>query len=348
VKALVINEFGGPEVLRMAVLAKPGPGLEEVRVKVEAIAVARTKDVSARAGKPPFGPQIKDFPHVLGTEHAGIVDAVGAGADPSLAGQRVAVSAVLTCGQCRACDRGRDEACDSFGLLGVHRPGSYAEYVVVSARNVYVLPDDVSFTDAAAIAANGPVARAQLDAGDVGQDSVVLVIGAGGSLGSTAACLAAHRGGRVIGVDRLSVHPSSLDGLPLAASIDGDSPTLTEDIRQAAGTWGIDCVIDNIGMPAVWEAYRPSVADLGRIIVAGAINHDPLPVRLLPFYLRSQSLIGVRTGNRSQVVAMWRDVRDGYRPPQSHVHVVPWQDAVAAHRRVEEGVANGQTVLQVS
>lgn len=347
-KAIVITEFGGPEVLRMDVLEMPEPGPGEVRVKVEAIAVARTKDVAARAGRPPFGPQITTFPHVLGTEHAGIVDAVGPGVDPELAGRRVAVSAVLTCGRCRACDRGRDEACALFGLLGVHRQGSYAEYVVVPARNVSILPDGIGFADAAAIAANGPVARAQLDAGDVGQGSVVLVIGAGGSLGSTAASLAAYRGGHVIGVDRLSGNSSRLDGLPLAARIDGDSPTLAADIHNAAGSWGIDCVIDNIGVPAVWEAYRPSVADMGRIIVSGALNQDPLPVRLLPFYLRSQSLIGVRTGNRDQVVAMWRDVRDGYLPPRSHVHTVPWQDAAAAHRRVEEGVANGQAVLQVS
>ena len=86
-------------------------------------------------------------------------------------------------------------------------------------------------------------------------------------------------------------------------------------MAEVAGPWGIDCVIDNIGTPAVWEAYRAAVADMGSIVVSGAINHEPLPMRMLPFYLRSQSLIGVRTGNRAQMAALWQDVADGFRPP---------------------------------
>ena len=346
-KAILIEEFGGPEVLRMGSRPLPVPGPGEVRIKVEAVAVARTKDVATRAGRPPFGPQLPGFPHVLGTEHAGVVDAAGSRAEEDLVGRRVAVSAVLTCGECRACRLGRDEACATFGLIGVHRHGSYAQYVAVPARNVQVLPEDVGFVEAAAVAANGPVARAQLNAGDVREGSVVLVIGAAGSLGSTAVSLAAFRGAHVIGVDRLAADPAKLDGLPLAARLDGDAPDLEERIRDAAGAWGIDCVIDNIGVPAVWTAYRPSVADLGRIIVSGAVNHDPLPVRLLPFYLRSQSLIGVRTGNRREIAAMWDDVRDGYRPPASHVRACDWQDVATAHRRVETGAAHGQAVLRV-
>jgi NADPH:quinone reductase-like Zn-dependent oxidoreductase len=347
VKAIVIHQLGDPDVLQLSELPTPEPGAGEVRVKVAAVAVARTKDVSARAGRPPFGPAITTFPHVLGTEHAGSVDAVGAGSDPSLLGRRVAVSAVLSCDECRACRQGREEACVKFRLVGVHRQGSYAEYVVVPAANIHPLPDELSMTDAAAIAANGPVARAQLDAGEVAAGSVVLVVGAGGSLGSMAAALASYRGARVIGLDRLSVRPDVMEGLPLATQLDGDASDLAKQIRDAAGPWGVDCVIDNIGLPAVWDAYRPAVADMGRIIVSGAINHDPLPMRLLPFYLRSQSLIGVRTGNRRQMLAMWEDVRDGFRPSTSHVSSVCWLDVADAHRRVEAGTATGQLVLDI-
>ena len=70
-------------------------------------------------------------------------------------------------------------------------------------------------------------------------------------------------------------------------------------------------------------------------------------MRLLPFYLRSQSLIGVRTGNRAQMAGIWEDVRSGFRPPASHVHAVPWLEVADTHRRVEAGTANGQSVLEV-
>ncbi len=346
-KATVIQGFGGPDVLVPIELPRPEPGPGEVRIRVQAVAVARTKDVAARAGRPPFGPLITAFPHVLGTEHAGLVDAVGPDAGELTTGTRVAVSAVLSCDKCRACSVGHEEACATFGLIGVHRQGSYAEFVTVPATNVHRVPDDVDAISAAAIAANGPVARAQLDAGQVGPGSTVLVIGAGGALGSMSATMAAWRGARVIGVDRLSDRPDRLDGLPLFAAVDGDAAELAQSIASAAGSWGVDCVIDNLGLPKVWEAYRPAVADMGRIVVSGAINHDALPMRLLPFYLRSQSLIGVRTGNRAQMTAVWRDVTDGFRPPGTHVQPLPFADVATAHARVEAGTAHGQIVLEV-
>ena len=346
-KAMVIQGFGGPDVLVPADLPRPEPGAGEVRIRVQAVAVARTKDVAARAGRPPFGPMITHFPHVLGTEHAGLVDAVGPDAGDLAPGTRVAVSAVLSCGQCRACVAGHEEACATFGLIGVHRPGSYAEFAVAPAGNLHRLPDDVDAMSAAAIAANGPVARAQLDAGQVGPNSTVLVIGAGGALGSMAATMAAWRGARVIGVDRLADRADRLDGLPLVAAVDGDAEELAQLIASAAGSWGLDCVIDNLGLSKVWEAYRPAVADMGRIVVSGAVTHDALPMRLLPFYLRSQSLIGVRTGNRAQMTAVWLDVRNGFRPPSGHVRRLPFADVSIAHTRIEAGTAHGQIVLEM-
>ena len=344
---MIINGFGGPDVLQMADVDLPDPGAGEVRVRVQAVAVARTKDVAARAGRPPFGAAIKTFPHILGTEHAGVVDSVGPGGDPDLVGRRVAVSAVLSCGTCRACTQGREEACADFRLIGVHHAGSYAQYSIVPAANLYPIPHDITTSQAASIAANGPVARAQLDAGQVGTGAVVMVVGAAGSLGSTAVALAADRGARVIGIDRLTARPGCLDGLPLVAALDGDAADLSEQINRAAGTWGVDCVVDNLGVATLWEAYRPHLADMGRIIVSGAINHEPLPMRLLPFYLHSQSLIGVRTGNKRHMAGMWEDVHKGFRPPASHLQRLSWLDVATAHSRVEAGTAHGQIVLDV-
>jgi len=345
-KAVVIRAFGGPEVLAFEEVADPQAGPGEVRVRVYAIAVARTKDVSARAGRPPFADRIR-LPHVLGTEHAGVVDQIGVGVDPALAGARVGVSAVLSCGSCHACTILREEACAKFGLIGVDRQGCYAEYCVVPAGSVYRLPDQLSLTQAAALAANGPVARAQLDAGGVTAGSRVLVLGAGGALGSAAAALAAFRGAEVIGVERLSLRADSLNALPLVARLDGDDDELADNILAVTDGWGVDCVIDNLGLAPLWNRYRPALADLGRIIVSGAIGHEPIQMDLLPFYLRSQSLIGVRTGNRTQMTALWQDVRDGFRLAEKLVGSVPWSDVTSAHGAVESGTASGQIVLQV-
>ncbi|PRY41687.1 alcohol dehydrogenase catalytic domain-containing protein [Umezawaea tangerina] len=345
-KALVIRSFGGPEALEPADLPDPVPGPGEIRVRVHAVAVARTKDVAARAGMPPFAEQIPALPHVLGAEHAGVVDRVGPDADADLVGSRVVVSAVLSCSQCRACRMSREEACAEFGLVGIHRQGSYAQYCVVPVDNVRTIPAEVSFTEAAALAANGAVASAQLDAGDVGPGDTVLVPGAGGALGATVAALAAFRGARVIGVDRLDQNPRRLDGLPLVA-LDGSDPDLSARILDAAGNGGLNCVVDNLGITALCEAYLPALGDLGRVVVSGAISHDPVPIRLLQFYLRSQSLIGVRTGNRHQVDRLWADVAAGFRPPAGFVHAMPWTQASDAHLSIQSGSSSGQLVLTV-
>ncbi len=345
-KAVVIRAFGGPEVLAFEEVPDPEAGPGEVRVRVHSIAVARTKDVSARAGQPPFADRIQ-LPHVLGTEHVGVVDQIGIGVDPTLDGARVGVSAVLSCGSCHACTILREEACAHFGLIGVDRQGSYAEYCVVPADNVHRLPDELSLAQGAALAANGPVARAQLDAGDVTTGSRVLVLGAAGALGSAAAALAAFRGADVIGVERLSLRPGSLDALPLAARLDGDDDDLPQNILAVTDGWGVDCVIDNLGLAPLWNRYRPALADLGKIIVSGAIGHEPIQMALLPFYLRSQSLIGIRTGNRTQMTALWQDVRDGFRLTDQLVERVSWSDVASAHVAVASGTASGQIVLQV-
>ncbi|MGP3533652.1 quinone oxidoreductase family protein [Microbacterium sp. RD1] len=346
-RAWVMERFGPPDVLQLrddVPIPDPGPG--EVRVRVHAIAVARTKDVAMRAGNPPFAPRVS-LPHTPGTEHAGIVDAVGTDVDPDRVGTRVAVSAVLSCGACAACVRGHEEACATFGLIGVDRAGSYGEYVVVPVGNVHAIPDGLSFTHAASLAANGGVARAQLDAGGVGPGTIVAVMGAAGALGSTAATLAKHRGATVFAVDQLGRKKDVLDALPFDAVFDGGDPDLAAQLRARTDGWGVDCVIDNLGLAPLWAGYRPAVATLGRIVVSGAIGRDPIPMELLPFYLHSQSLLGVRTGNIGQVRALWDDVRAGFRLADSAVVARPWTDMHEVHAMVEEGRSVGQTVAEV-
>jgi D-arabinose 1-dehydrogenase-like Zn-dependent alcohol dehydrogenase len=345
-RAWIMEGFGAPEVLQLNEHPWPEPGPGEVRVQVQAIAVARTKDVAMRAGLRPFAPRVT-LPHIPGTEHAGVVDELGEGVDPGLAGARVAVSAVLTCGTCTACNRGREEACSDFRLVGVDRQGCYAEYVVVPATNVYPVPDDLPITHAAALAANGPVARAQLDAGGVGPGSVVAVMGAAGALGSTAACLAHHRGATVLAVDQLDLKGKLLAALPIDCAFEGTVTDLADQLRGYTGGWGIDCVIDNLGIKQLWESYRPALAPMGTIVVSGAIGCDPISMELLPFYLHSQSLIGVRTGNPAQMRALWQDVRDGFRLPDAAVVTRPWSEMHDVHGMVEQGRALAQTVLEV-
>jgi NADPH:quinone reductase-like Zn-dependent oxidoreductase len=347
VKALLLASFGGPDVLSLADLPRPEPGPGEARVRVGAVVVARTKDVAVRSGRHPFSRAVR-LPHVLGTEHAGTVDAVGPGVDPALLGRRVAVSAVLCCGTCLACRRRREEACVALRLIGIHRQGAYAEHCLAPAGNLTPIPGDVPFSHAAALAANGPVARAQLDAGGVGSGSWVLVLGASGALGSAVAALAHFRGARVIAAARLAARPDVLTDLPAAAVVDTDRSDLAEALLDITGGWGVECVVDNIAVAGLWRRYLPALAPMGRVVVSGALGEEPIPVALRPFYLRSQAIIGVRTGNRADMAGLWEDVRAGFRLAPGLLSTMPLATAAAAHRSVEAGRNRGQIVLDVT
>ena len=344
VQAVVLRGFGPPGVLLPAEVSRPEPGTGEVRVRVRAVAVGRTKDVALRSGRHPFSRAVR-LPHIPGTEHAGTVDATGPGVDADLVGRRVAVSAVLPCGSCPDCRRRREEACELLELIGVHRPGAYAQYCVAPVENVVPVPGGVSFPQAAALAANGPVARAQLDAGAVTAGTSVLVLGASGALGSAVAALACFRGAEVIATARLRARPAALADLPARALLDSDRPDLAQAVLELTGGRGVDCVIDNLGVPALWCRYQSALARTGRVVVSGALDETPVPVAFRPLYLRSQSIIGVRTGNRSDIARLWQDVRAGFRLAPGLISTMPLAEAAAAHRLIESGRHRGQIVL---
>jgi NADPH:quinone reductase len=180
-RAIVINEFGGPEVLRLQDIAAPVPAQDEVLVEVHSVSINRTLDLAVRQGSYPV--KVK-LPHVLGVDPAGIITHVGAGIDNLSLGDRVAIVSFIACRSCRFC-RSDDEAkCLNSRHIGLHRWGGYAQYVAAPARNVFKLPDSMSFADASVITRHFPLAFNLLASkAEVKPGEWVLVMGAAGALG---------------------------------------------------------------------------------------------------------------------------------------------------------------------
>ena len=145
-KAMIYRATGGPEVIEEAELPTPEPGRDEVRVRVLAAALNHL-DIWVRRGMPGIPPQL---PHIAGGDVAGVVDAVGDAVTGWQPGQRVVINPTLSCGQCEWCRRGEESLCLSFGVLGEHRWGGFAEYVVVPASNLEAIPDGYDLYQAAA------------------------------------------------------------------------------------------------------------------------------------------------------------------------------------------------------
>ena len=335
-RAVVMREFGDPGVLQLEDVPDPIPQAGEALVRVAAVEVSRTRDVAARSGRHPFSRQIT-LPHVLGGDFAGVVEAVGDGVDPALVGQRVAAMNSSTCGECVACRSGREYECAQLEMVGIHRWGSYAELTRVPAGSLHVLPDGIEMSEAAALAATGPIALTQLRVAAVAAGSEVLITGVTGALATVLAALASRLGARVTGLTRriAAVAP----GLRLSA-LDSGREDLTQAIREAAGGAGPDSVIDNVAAPEVFDRYFPALMNGARIVISGAIGTPDLPtlrVPAAPLYIRSISLLGVRTANAHTTKDFWDLVREE-----------ALEAAPAVHDAVIKGTAVGHTVLRVS
>ena len=140
-KAAAIRAHGGPEAVEVIDLPEPEAGAGQVVVRVKAAALNHL-DIWVRKGWPGL---MLHFPHVLGSDVAGVVEAVGAGVAGWKAGDEVVVNPSIGCGRCERCFSGQENLCRAFAILGEHVSGGQAEALAVSARNLLPKPKNLSF-----------------------------------------------------------------------------------------------------------------------------------------------------------------------------------------------------------
>ena len=143
-RAIVMREHGGPEVLESSIDPSAAPGPGEALVRVAAVAVNRLdiwvrQDVGHAYGA--------TLPIVPGYDVAGEVIEVGDGVSEVAPGARVYVHYDFSCGRCPYCLEGDEAACADYGVMGVNHDGGYAEQVVSPVRNLFALSDGVSYDD---------------------------------------------------------------------------------------------------------------------------------------------------------------------------------------------------------
>ncbi|HAP76020.1 MAG TPA: L-threonine 3-dehydrogenase, partial [Acidimicrobiaceae bacterium] len=197
----------------------PEPGPNDVLIRVSKTSICGTDlhihhwDAWAQATIP--------VPMVVGHEFMGHIAAVGSAVQGMHEGQRVAGEGHVTCGHCRNCKGGRREFCHNHTGVGVTRPGAFAEYVVIPAQNVFVVPPHITDDVAAVLDPLGNATHTALRFDMVGED--VLITGAG-PIGCMAAAICRYAGARHVVVT--DVNPWRLD---LAKKL---GATRTIDVRH--------------------------------------------------------------------------------------------------------------------
>jgi len=246
------------------------------------------------------------------------------------------------------CAAGSSEACRTLGIIGVTRPGAYAEYTTVPVANLRPLPPGCGPIEAAAMAVNGALGYAQLRAAGLEATRTVLVQGAGSSSGSMAAIVAKALGKVVLGTARGAERAARLATLPMyTAVVDSTAPDARDRLHDLTGGLGVDVVIDNLGAPPLFQLGVDVLGPRGRIVTSGAKFGGVVEVDLRTLYTRSQRLVGLRSASEHDHDAFWKLVETaGVRPLVDSTFPL---DAVAdAHRHIEAGANVGRVVLTVS
>jgi NADPH:quinone reductase-like Zn-dependent oxidoreductase len=271
VKAVRIHEFGGRDVLTVEDVADPEPGPGHARIKVDACALNHV-DVDIREGTSRF--EIA-FPHILGLEIVGRVDALGPGADGLAEGDRV--MPYLLGG-------------DVF--IGVGGPGGFADYVVAPTKQLVSVPDALSDDQAGALqVAFGTAWHMLFGRGDLRIGETVLINSVSSGIGSAAVQLAHLSGAFVIGTS------SSQDKLQKAADdgmdvgIDYTSENVPARVMEITGGRGVDLVFEHVGGERFQDALDSLTQD-GRIVTCGAHGGEVVPFDIIPFFRAQHRIIG--------------------------------------------------------
>ncbi len=316
-RACYIERLGPAEEIRYGELPRPEPGLGQVLVRADAVAV-NPVDTYVRSGRYPT--PLPGFPFVVGRDLVGVVERTGPAARTQFApGQRVWSA--------------------SLGHDG--RQGAAAEYVAVAAERLYRLPYGVD--PVTAVAAVHPAVTAYLGlvvhAGGIGPGDTVVVQGAAGNVGTAVTELAVALGGRVLALARAD-DGSWCREHGAAAVIDYTASDLAEQVGrqvpEGAAVW-----FDTSGRPAIDAAVRVLAARGRLVVIAGRDTIAGLP--LWPFYTNSLRLVGfvVSTATVPELSRAARCVNAllaGGRLVPRIAEVLPLSRTARAHRLVEQGV----------
>jgi NADPH:quinone reductase-like Zn-dependent oxidoreductase len=339
-KAIVLREHGGPEVLRAEELPTPEPGPGEVRVQIRAVALNHL-DLWVRRGGPAFH---LEYPHRLGADIAGVVDAVGPGAGIEV-GTRCVVQPGLSCMRCQACLDGHDNLCRHYKLLGENTQGGYSEYIVVPAVNIAPYPDRLDFAHAASgiltfmTAWQMVVHKARVQPGDT-----VLVHGAGSGIGVAAIQIAKLFGARVIataGSDHKLTHAKELGA---DSTINYKTTDFAAECRAQTLKRGVDAVIEHVG-GEVFEKSIKAVRNGGRIVTCGATAGFHPAIDLRHIFFRQIEVLGSTMASKADLLAVLGHIAAGRLEPVVY-EKLPLDRAADAHRILEDRAAFGKLVLE--
>ena len=324
-KAVRIHEDGGPEVLRYEDVDEPSPGPGEVLIRLQAASLNHL-DCWVRQGLPSV-----PKPRILGADGAGVVAGLGPGTDSFSEGDRVVINPGLD---------------DGARIVGEHTDGTHAELVTVPVENVYAIPGDLSFEEAAAFplvfetAYRMLVTKAGLAAGEW-----VLLWGIGSGVASAAFVISKALGARTIVTSSSDEKLERARGLGADAAVNHAEGDVAATVKDATGGRGADIVVEHVG-EATWKTSLQAAGQNARVVVCGATSGPNPPAQLHRIWWKQLSIFGSTMGTKEDFEGAYELIASGAAKPIVD-RTFPLEEAAAAHEYLEGGRQFGKVVLEI-
>ncbi len=341
-KAARFHQHGDPGVLVYEDVPEPRIQANQVLVRVRACALNHL-DLFVRAGIP--GMKFA-LPHILGSDIAGEIVAVGELCERVKPGWRVVLSPGLSCRQCEQCLSGRDNFCRRYTLFGYGVDGGDTELLAAPEYSVIPIPDSLSFEAAAAVplvfltAWHMLMNRARLQPGED-----VLVLAASSGVGSTAIQIARLFQCRVIATAGSEENLAKAGELGADYVLDHYRQDIGAEVKRITGKRGVDVVVEHVGA-ATWPKSLESLAPGGRLVTCGATTGADVRLDLRYLFAKQWSLLGSFMGSMGELHQVLKFVFRGQLKPVID-RVYPLAEIRAAHERLENKEQFGKVVLKV-
>jgi NADPH:quinone reductase-like Zn-dependent oxidoreductase len=341
-EAVVLRSHGASDVLQRETIELPEPGAREVRVRVRAVALNHL-DIWVRRGIP----NLKlEYPHRLGSDVVGEIDALGPGARGAKVGEKVVVNPGVSCGVCERCLSGRDNLCRRYAILGEHTSGGYSRHMVVPDANLLPYPGDLPFTQVAAV----PLAfltawQMVVDKGRVAPGQTVLVQAAGSGVSSAAIQIAKLHGARVIATAGSDAKGERAKALGADHVVNYATQDFVAEAKRLTDKRGVDLVVEHVGGEVMARSVL-AAASGARIVTCGATAGFEPKIDLRHVFFRQIEILGSTMGSKGSLFRILEHVKAGTLKPVVD-RVLPLWEAREAHRVLEAREAFGKVVLEV-
>lgn len=344
-RALTIDAHGALDQLKFRDDV-PVPELvspTDVRVRVHAAALNHL-DLWVVEGVP--GVRITDG-WILGSDCVGTVDAVGANVTSVRPGNRVVLNPGVSDRTCEYCRTGDNPLCLQYRILGEHRPGVIADFVVVPEANVLTIPESIDLPTAAAFplatltAWRMVVSRAQVRA-----DDQVLIQGIGGGVAQASLLIAKLLGAHVWVTSGSDAKLERARMLGADEGINHRNTDVGREIRGRTGKRGVDVVIDCVG-EATWASSLGALGKRGRLVTCGGTSGPNLQTDVRRLFWNQWTIMGSTMGSDSEFAAIVGELRAGKLKPVVD-SVFPIEQGREAFERLDSGQQFGKVVISVN